>query len=378
MSARSPAPDPAGASRAAGSRAIRTAWAWVEGRLVRAPILALDGDDRLVPHRGEPVVDVPGLVLPGLVNAHTHLELGPLHFPAGLGLPAWVPLARAAPPGNVGEIVVAAIRGGAAAVGEVTNTGRSAPYIRAAGLGGRVFHEVVGIDQAALPVSPEGARPTPHGPHTAHPDVLRACAALPGPWTIHFDEDPAEAAFLFGEGPWPAFMARIGRDLGGYRFPRCSPARYLDELGVLSPRALLVHATCTRGEDLDVVARSGARVALCVRSNQALTGRLPDVPGLLARGVPLAVGTDSLASSPDLDLLAEGAALRRAFPEVAPATWLGALTEGGADALALPLGRIREGAAPGLLQVDVPDDDPLSALFDGTRRRRRWLACPSR
>jgi cytosine/adenosine deaminase-related metal-dependent hydrolase len=155
-----------------------------------------------------------------------------------------------------------------------------------------------------------------------------------------------------------------------------SPAAYLHGLGVLDRRALLVHAVLTRDADLDLIA--GARVCLCVRSNLHITGRLPDVPGLLARGIPLAVGTDSLASSPDLDPLAEAVALRRAFPDVPIAVWMRALTEGGADALGLPLGRIAEGLAPGLLLVDVPDgEDPLDTLLSGTPWPRRWLACPA-
>jgi cytosine/adenosine deaminase-related metal-dependent hydrolase len=99
---------------------------------------------------------------------------------------------------------------------------------------------------------------------------------------------------------------------------------------------------------------------------------------MIARGIPLAIGTDSLASSPDLDPLAEAVALRRAFPDVALSTWICALTEGGADALALPLGRLQTGLAPGVLHVELPATDaPLDLLLDGTNWRRRWLACPN-
>jgi cytosine/adenosine deaminase-related metal-dependent hydrolase len=358
-------------------RAYRPAWAWTEEGLVRAPVIAVDEAGRICDPAGLPVEDRPGLLVPGFVNAHTHLELPPVVTAPRMGFLSWLGQMRAGPPasaGQAGKGVYAAIRAGTAAVGEITNNGWSIPAITAAALPARVFHEVFGIDVDVPPAVP--GRLTPHAVHSTHPNVIRAAAALPGPWSIHFDEDPADAEWLrTGGGPWRAVMERMGRRLDAFPIPGVSPAETLAALGVLDRRALLVHATCTRGADLDVIA--GARVCICVRSNQHITGRLPDVPGMVERGIPLALGTDSLASSPDLDPLAEAAAARRAFPDIAPEVWLRALTEGGADALALPLGRLREGTAPGLLLLDVPAEDPLGALFDGTSWRRRWLSCPA-
>lgn len=363
-------------------KAFRPAWAWTGTELVRAPVIVVDDAGRLVPHRGEPVEDLPGLLLPGLVNTHTHLELRAVATPTRQGFAAWLPFVRgAAGDADTARATAAANAGavrdaGARVVGEITNSEVSAPGIVAAGLLGRVFHESFGIDRAAAP--PTSHRSVPHAPHTTHPEVIRACAALPGPWSIHFDEDPEEAAFLRDEGVWPGMMRAMGRDLSGFRFPHASPAAYLRDLGVLSPRSILVHATCTRGDDLDIVAAAGATVCLCVRSNLHITGNLPDVPGMLERGIPLALGTDSLVSSPDLDILAEAAAAHAAFPEVDVAVWLGALTRGGAAALDLPVGSLAQTPAgappPGLLLVDVPADRPLDSLLDGTRWPRRWLA----
>jgi cytosine/adenosine deaminase-related metal-dependent hydrolase len=143
---------------------------------------------------------------------------------------------------------------------------------------------------------------------------------------------------------------------------------------VLSPHALLVHLTLTRGADLDTIAESGARAVLCPRSNLHITGQLPDAEGLHARGVPLALGTDSLASSPDLDVLAEASAARAAFAGVPVTAWARALTRGGAEALGrAEHGRLKGSATP-LLHVDVPDGEGvLEHLFDGTRWPRRWI-----
>lgn len=355
-------------------RAWRPAWAWTPDGLVRAPEIAVDAGGRLVPASGLPVEDRGGLLIPGMINAHTHLELGPVATTPRIGLFNWVMQMRAGGPptaAQAGRGVYAAVKAGTAAIGEITNTGLSVAALTAAHMPARVFHEVFGID---LETPPPGT--TPHAPHTTHPNVIRAAATREA-WSIHFDEDPEERAFLLdGTGVWPAYMRAVGRRMEAFAVPGLSPAAYLAGLGVLDRRALLVHATLTRDADLDLVA--GARICLCPRSNLHITGGLPDVPGILARGIPIAVGTDSLASTPDLDPLAEAVALRRAFPEVEPAIWLRALTEGGADALSLPLGRLRVGEAPGLLLVELPEtDDPLGLLFDGTPWRRRWLTCPA-
>ncbi len=361
------------------ARAYRVSWAWTPDGLARGATIGVDERGHVCDPAGLPVEERKGFLVPGFVNAHTHLELASVATAPMAGFVSWVQQFRAGPPpsaAQAGKGVYQAIKAGTAALGEITNTGQSRGALVAARMPARVWHEVFGIDCDALPDDVTG-RVTAHGPHSTHPNMVREAARQPGPWSIHFDEDPEEARWLAtGEGAWRPYMERSGRDFSKFPIPGMSPAAWLHSLGVLDRRALLVHATCTRGPDLDLIA--GARVCLCVRSNQHITGRLPDVPGMLDRGIPLAVGTDSLASSPDLDPLAEAVALRRAFPGVALEVWMRALTEGGADALDLPVGRLRVGEAPGLLLVDVPEgDDPLGALFDGTPWPRRWLACPA-
>ncbi|HEY7724309.1 MAG TPA: amidohydrolase, partial [Anaeromyxobacteraceae bacterium] len=110
--------------------------------------------------------------------------------------------------------------------------------------------------------------------------------------------------------------------------------------------------------DRAALRRSGATAVLCPRSNLHIGGRLPDLPALLEAGVPLAVGTDSLASSPSLSPLAELAALARAFPRV-PAARLLPLAWNGACVGAPAVGRLAPGAAPGLLAAPLGGDRPL-------------------
>jgi len=361
------------------SFAVRPAWAWTGEALVRAPVLAWADGVWTPDARGLPVHDLPGLILPGLVNAHTHLELGATPTPTREGIIPWVGALRAGPPPSGAQARLGAALAwsfGTALVGDVTNTGASAALLEEGPLAGVAFLEVLGIDRTAPPEGPF----SPHAPHSTHPALVREAArrarAIPeGRWTVHCDEDPEERAFLAGHaGRWPAVMRAIGRDLTAFPPPGCTPVEHLRRLGVLSRHALLVHLTLTRGADLDTVAESGAHAVLCPRSNLHITGALPDAEGLHARGVPLALGTDSLASCPDLDVLAEAAAARAAFPGVPVTAWAHALTRGGAHALGRTEHGQIEGATAPLLHVQVPDsDDVLERLLDGTRWPRRWV-----
>lgn len=333
-----------------------------------------DGEIRAV-GPADPALVIPGTGVPGLVNAHTHLELSGALVPGGQGLPAWVQALyntpRAAFPAVDGLIET-----GTFAVGEVTNTRATDVLLGASPLRGRIFHEVLGIDVSAdlPPVEPAPAGFTathvPHAPYSTSAAHIQAALADGG--TIHVAEDPAETTFLAtGTGPWATFLTRVGRDLSGWVVPGCSPIAYLDRLGVLKPGVGLVHAVHVSSADLDLIAASGATVVLCPRSNLHIGGQLPDVPPMIERGIPLALGTDSRASCPDLDLLADVAVLRRAFPEVSPQVWLQAATAGGA-ALVGVQAELVPGARCGVLLLEGAPGQVL----DHDRIPRRWLASP--
>ena len=112
------------------------------------------------------------------------------------------------------------------------------------------------------------------------------------------------------------------------------------------------------------------------RSNLHIGGRLPDVEALVEEGLPLAIGTDSLASVPDLSPWAEMATLAAHFPAVPAARWLDAATRGGARALGLRgVGALTPGARPGVLDVLVDDvRAPLESLVRDPTPSLRWVA----
>lgn len=351
------------------ARAYRPAWAWDGEQLLDAPVIAV-AEGKVVEHRGEAVEDLPGGILPGLGNLHAHLEIAGQPTPSGQGLVAWVTALRQgiAPSASTARANAAASRAlGIAFALDLSNLGVGDAHLRASGLGGRAFHEVLGIDVDAPP--PGAGRITPHACYSTSAALIGAAASRAGPWTIHFDEDPAERAMLAdGSGAWPAFIRAAGRDLSRWAVPAATPCGYLDALGVLSPRAILAHATCTTDGEVGVLAERGATVALCPRSNLHITGMLPRVEAMVDAGLRIGIGTDSLASVPDLDILAEAAVLRAAFPRVPVETWLRACTAAPADALGLPLGRLD----PGMPALHVGAADAAD-LLSGRPIERRWL-----
>jgi cytosine/adenosine deaminase-related metal-dependent hydrolase len=224
--------------------------------------------------------------------------------------------------------------------------------------------------------------PAPHAPYSAGPALLArifAAAAAAGRATsIHVAEDEDELALLRdGSGRWPALLAGMGVD-PATRVPRKAPVAYLASLGAFQTQTppLLVHMVHAGADDRRLAREAGATVVLCPRSNLHVGGRLPDVGAFVAEGAALAIGTDSLASTPDLSLWGEMATLAAHFPAVAAARWFDAATRGGAQALGLRgLGALAPGARPGVLDVLVDDTAaPLESLVRDPTPTLRWMA----
>ena len=377
--------------------------------MIRDGAVALDGD-RIVAVGPRAEVEArhgagerrDGVLLPALVNAHLHLELSHLAgaVEGGEGLPAWIELfvsarvrARHVDPGPAMTMGAEdLVRAGVAAVGDVSNSLGSLAALGAAGLSGTVFHEVFGAAPdrlaAALADARELRRSAPEpgpglrvvtSPHavysTHHPGLVQLLRG--GPGSIHLAEDPAERAFVSGAGGgFAGLIARMGARPEDV-VPRARSAVAL-VAPHLAPHHLAVHCVDLDDEDLAALRRSGATVVLCPRSNRFIGGRLPRLDALLAAGIPLALGTDSLASCPSLAPLAEVAVLRRAFPAV-PASRIVPLLWNGPAVGAPHVGALAPGRAPGVLLAEAAGervDDPYELLvsFGAEERPLRWLA----
>ncbi len=360
-------------------------------------------------HAGVIPERVRGALLPGLVNAHTHLELSAMRgqVRGGAGFVPWVEqmigVRAESRPEDDSEAIEQAVADleafGTSAVGEVSNSMSAVRPLARRGFVGRVFHEVFGIERGPLeervaalpriveervgqwPTAELAYTPTPHTLYTTHAAVVRRLAREArergSRISVHLAEHAAERRFLeHGDGPIPGWYEsrlKLRRDL--LEWPGKSPIALADDLGALGPHAIGVHLTDARPEELDLVARRGAPVVFCPRSNLFIETRLPPLLAARAAGLLPALGTDSLASNASLDVLAEARALADRFPTIPArdllqmATWEGARALGRDD-----VGRVARGARPGLFAIDGdPGDDPCAFVLRNVRAPRRWL-----
>jgi aminodeoxyfutalosine deaminase len=384
----------------------------VDGAVVVDGVRVVDvgpAADVLPRHAGAEIERVRGVVLPGLVNAHTHIELSAMrgHVPGGAGFVAWVEHMLGVRAEIQPELDAAAIERaaddllsfGTAAVGDVTNSLMAVGALARRGIGGAVFHEVFGVEKESLerrlselprvldenvgtwPTHDLAYAPAPHTLYTTHPDVVRrlVAEARERGWkaSLHLAEHAAERSFLErGAGPIPDWLLRrVKLSPERIQWPGKSPVDYADALGALGPHVLAVHLTDANRTELELAARREAPVVFCPRSNLYIETRLPPLVAARAAGLALALGTDSLASNASLDVLAEARALTDRFPMVPASELVRMATWGGACALGRPdLGRIARGAAPGLFSVDGdPGADPCAFVLRSVKAPRRWI-----
>ena len=350
----------------------------------------------------------PGILTPGLVNAHSHLQYtGMAEVGRGsyAGFEDWA--AAFQPVYESGLDLAMDARAGAAqmiaagttAVADIVTDVEAASALHDARLHGITYWEVMSWTNAAwaergraevearldsLP-SPPGTGLSPHAPYSLDveplleiPDIVRERGSR---LHIHL----GEAAFEREHGealPWrerrPAsFQALRDEGFG------TGATEFVDELGVLGPDCHIAHGVYMTARDRSVLRQRGTTVALCPRSNAVIGLGEPPVAAYLVEGNAIAVGTDSLSSSPSLDLLGDVAALHRlarhqgyAHRDLS-ALLLRAATLGGAHAMGLDTGPQRTGylavgavADLAFFDVDVAAaDDMIERLVvDGAGR----------
>jgi cytosine/adenosine deaminase-related metal-dependent hydrolase len=357
-------------------------------------------------HTGGDVEDLGRVaILPGLVNAHTHLELSWMRgqIARGSSMPAWagrlLSLRRSVshePPEPIGEAIVEARASGTCLVGDVTNTFASYEPLMDSELSAALFRELFGFS-AADPEAVVAAaleqiadltpiawlRPSivPHAPYSVSPALLQAIARRNGgrPLSIHLGESAQEIEFLRdGSGEWRQLLESLGVWNPAWTPPACGPVEYLDRLGLVDAHLIAAHGVHFDDDDLSRLAAAGATIVACPRSNRWTGAGVPPIERFYASGTRVAVGTDSLASVEDLNLFAELAEMRRLAPTVPAARILASATLAGAQALGFDsdLGSIEPGKRAQLLAVRLPPNLPSveEYLLSGiTPADLRWL-----
>jgi 5-methylthioadenosine/S-adenosylhomocysteine deaminase len=375
------------------------------GVRIRGSELVAVGDREELDRAGPldvPVLTRPNaMILPGLVNTHTHLEItGLRHHLPERDLFTWIQrLVRMKR--RIGErgLRLGAVAGAAelAAGGTTTcaDTGDGTSAVaamREVGLRGisyvETFSPIVDWVEEALVRLERRLRETqglasgslvtvgvsPHAPYSVCPDHYRAVTRLALerrlPMAVHLAESTAELDFLRdGSGPFGEWYALQDLRVPGRGLP---PVRYLEDLGVLAARPLVVHAVQLEADDPGRLVSNGATVAHCPRSNAHFGHGVAPVPHLREAGIAVGLGTDGAPCTEDLDLLAEVRVATVLHGGLSREERLRLLTLDGARALGLgeQIGSLVPGKQADLA-VLVMDwgEDPLRTLL------RRGRAC---
>jgi len=363
---------------------MRDGWITVDGGRVAAVT-------RRAPANGGQQIDLGEVaVMPGLVNAHTHLELSYLRdeVPPASEFVTWIRDVMAArrrrPDPQSPEILDSIERAlaeasacGTAIVGDISNTLVSfAPLTRSA-LAAVVFYELIRfhvddpqtfVDTAweelnrLVPTDRVRATLAAHAPYSVAPLVFRAIRQAINrdpfvPSSVHLAESIEEVEFIrSGGGPWRRLLEDLGVWDPSWVPPGGSPVKFLDDSGFLDARVLAVHGVQMSAGDLGRLVARGTTLVTCPRSNGHTGAGAPPIADFYKSGVRIAVGTDSLASSPDLNVFAELATMRALAPEVPAATLIDSATRQGARALGFDgdYGTIEPGKRARLLAVEIP------------------------
>jgi aminodeoxyfutalosine deaminase len=364
--------------RAGGSIVARFV-ALAPGEVLAPGEIAWDAQGRITAlrraRRAARVADV--AVLPGLVNAHVHLQL-PALVHAEQDFVAWLGAVLQSRAGRSASVErrlvrdgVRALRAeGVAAVGEIDSTGQSLGELLRLGVAGRCYREVTGFHldaAAARRIVRAGAGRgggglrtafSPHAPYSVSPALFRAAAVRGRHFAVHCAEVPEEQEFLrTGRGPFAELLRRLGRLPEGFRAPGVGAVPWLERLGVLGARTQLVHCQHLERGDAARIRRAGAAIVVCPGTIDYFRREPPPVPRWLADGIPVALGTDSRASNTGLSLRTEMQRAQRLWPSLRPEQIWSMATTMGAKALSMPgIGRLRRGASADFAVVPALGD----------------------
>jgi cytosine/adenosine deaminase-related metal-dependent hydrolase len=338
------------------------------------------------------------VLMPGLVNAHTHLEFSDCQKPlgrAGMALPEWIRQVIGMrhrsdrdPAAAISLGLNESLHAGVTTVGEISTTSTSA-YGEFSGSQLLAFQEVIGFSAARCD-SVQGDLEdrvdatlekhldvgiSPHAPYTVHPELLQrlidSAVARKLPVAMHLAESLEELELLRDNtGPFQQLLA--DRSMWD---PEAIPlgSKPLDYLRVLSqaPRSLVIHGNYLSHEEITFLGenRETMSVVYCPRTHAFFGHSAYPLQQMLDAGVRVALGTDSRASNPDLNMLSEMRCVEKQFPHISPEAILQMGTLWGAEGLGLSheVGTLEPGKLADLVAIPCPaSDDPLSTILHGS------------
>ena len=332
-----------------------------------------------------------GAITPGFVNAHCHLELSHLHkkFRKGTGMAGFIDQINALRDWASDDVKTVLVRewmdklwkDGVSAVADISNDASSFPVKRESPVYTRTFLEVFGtepgdcegvidavtaLDKVAKEFGIDAA-PTPHSCYTMSPELLSASSAAglkSGFLSYHSQESQEEEDLMIsGTGAMAENRKRAGMSTPPVT-GESSLKYFIDRLAAVKPaphdeHMLLVHNVTLKQDDVDAAKKAFNNVfwAICPLSNIFIHNALPPIELMRRNGLKICLGTDSLSSNDDLDMMAEMRCIHANFPQVPLNEILCWASSNGAEFLGKEdvLGSLTVGKRPGVVRISGLD-----------------------
>lgn len=339
---------------------------------------------------GEGVEQFNGILCPGFINAHCHLELSHLKgiIPEKTGLVEFVFKIITERHFSAADILTAIetaenemLRNGIVAVGDICNNNITIAQKSRQRLRYHNFIEVAGFVPAGANARFEAAIETrqqfknavslqtsiaPHAPYSVSPDLFKLIDDLPGNnlITIHNQETHAEDDFFkYRTGDFLNLYERLNIDISFFKASNKSSLQTFLPYFTKGQSLILVHDVTTTKEDIELIKTQTTNYkpptffCLCPNANLYISNTLPDINMLLKNNCNIVLGTDSLASNHQLSILDEIKTLQKNFPQLELSTMLQWATINGAKALQMndTLGSFEKGKQPGLVLIENVD-----------------------
>jgi aminodeoxyfutalosine deaminase len=326
-----------------------------------------------------------GWLIPGMINAHCHLELSYMKSKVtpGQGMAAFIRellkqrflLSEKEMQQSYEDAENEMLRNGIVAVGDISNFHHTL-YIKQKGhLYYHTFVELLGmnpfdagllIDQAKIlshqfAAVPQGnSSVVPHAPYTVSPRLFQLlkeeCYADDLPVTIHMQESPAEMEFAMSRtGDFTTLFSDLKFDFSQMPVYHARPVKAILPQMSSCNRLLLVHNTLTTPDDIIWAGQIHKNIywTLCPKANLYIENRLPDIPAFINSHATLTLGTDSLTSNDTLSIYEEMKTIHQHFPQISIEDMIPWATINGAKALNIEnrFGTLEAGKKPGIVQM---------------------------
>jgi cytosine/adenosine deaminase-related metal-dependent hydrolase len=342
------------------------------------------------------------VLMPGLINVHTHLELPELlNTIRSKAFSDWILNLIKIKKGLTIEDYTASatknittiIQTGTTTIGEICTQGVSPEFIRKSGLRAVVFYEIIKMgprvrNQESRIRLPRGSNSalikyglSPHSPYTVSESILRDISLLSSKKNMriamHIAESKDELKLFLRKKSGLERLYNIASWNLDWAPQIDSSVKYLDCIGLLSNNLLAVHAVQITNKDIALIKRKVVSIAHCPRSNkETRVGRMP-LSKLLNAGITVGLGTDSLASTPSLNMWDE---MRFAYhlhhrDGIAAKDIFKLATIGGAKALGLfkEIGTLEPGKKADIIAVPIPSHDSGDLFVDLLRETNSCL-----